>query len=349
MIETKAYAAMSSDSPLAPWNLERRLPGPYDVQIEILYCGVCHSDLHTARNEWHDTKYPVVPGHEIIGRVVAVGIDVVDFQTDDIVGVGCMVDSCSQCESCREGLEQYCEHGSTGTYNSKERDGSGVTYGGYSGMITVREDFVLRIPGNLPLTGVAPLLCAGITTYSPLRHWKVGKGMKVGILGLGGLGHMGVKLAVAMGAEVTMLSHTATKAEDAERLGAHHFILASDEGQMRSVRSSFDLILDTVSAVHDYNSYLKLLKRDGTMVCLGGPPVGPGIESFNLIGKRRSIAGSLIGGIRETQEMLYFCAEHNIVSDVEVIRMDYINEAYERMLKGDVRYRFVIDMASLKE
>lgn len=348
MIETKAYAAMSATSGLAPWTLQRRVPGPFDVGIEILYCGVCHSDLHTARNEWHNSVYPVVPGHEIVGRVLAVGDEVIGYRTGDLVGVGCMVDSCRQCPSCQEGLEQYCTEGFTGTYNNMQRDGSGMTYGGYSNLITVREDFVLRIPDNLPLEAVAPLLCAGITTYSPLRHWKIGKGMKVAILGLGGLGHMGVKFAVALGADVTLLSHTPSKAQDAQRLGAHHFVLTTDEEQVKAVKNSFDFILDTVSAVHDYNSYLQLLRRDGTMVCVGGPPTGPGLASFNLIGQRRSIGGSLIGGIAETQEMLDFCAAHNIVSDVEVIDISYINEAYERMLRGDVRYRFVIDLASLK-
>jgi len=349
MISTKAYAAMSPSTPLVPWTLERRQPGTYDVQIEILFCGVCHSDLHTAKNEWNGSIYPVVPGHEIVGKVLAVGEGVLKYQTGDLVGVGCMVDSCQHCDSCKEGLEQYCEEGSTATYNSKLRDNSGISYGGYSGMITVREDFVLRIPDNLPLEGVAPLLCAGITTYSPLRHWKAGKGMKVGVVGLGGLGHMAVKLAVAMGCEVTLISRSPSKEADMKQLGGHHFILSTDHNQMKKAKNNFDLILDTVSAIHDYNDYLHLVKRDGTMVCLGGPPTGPGIESFNLIGKRRSLAGSLIGGIAETQEMLDFCAAHQIVREVEVIDMDYINEAYTRMLKGDVRYRFVIDMASLEK
>ena len=347
MLKTKAYAAQSETSPLAPWNLDRRDLTPFDVQIEILYCGVCHSDLHTARGEWYNSVYPVVPGHEIVGKVIAVGSDVNKYTTGDIVGVGCMVDSCSTCASCLDGLEQYCEEGSTGTYNSPERDGSGMTYGGYSNMIIVREDFVLQISDNLPLEAVAPLLCAGITTYSPLRHWKVGKGTKVAIVGLGGLGHMAVKLAVSMGADVTLLSHTAAKASDAERLGAHHFVLTSDEEQMKAVRNSFDFILNTVSAPHDYNPYIQLLNRDGNMVLVGAPPPGPGLIAFNLIGGRKSISGSLIGGIAETQEMLDYCAAHNIVSDVEVIDIKNINEAYERMLKGDVRYRFVIDMSTL--
>lgn len=346
-MEVKAFAAMSATSQLEPWTIERPLPGAFDVQIEILYCGVCHSDLHTARNEWHNTVYPVVPGHEIIGRVLAVGDRVVKYRTDDIVGVGCMVDSCQHCQSCRDGLEQYCEEGSTGTYNSKLRDGSGMSYGGYSGMITVKEDFVLRIPDNLPLQAVAPLLCAGITTYSPLRHWKAGKNTKLAVIGLGGLGHMAVKLGVAMGCDVTLISRSQDKEKDLKHLGGHHFILSSDASSMKAARNSFDLMLDTVSAEHDYNKYLDLLKRDGTMVCLGGPPPGPGIESFKLIGRRASLAGSLIGGIAETQEMLDFCAAHQIVSEVEVIDISYINEAYERMMKGDVRYRFVIDMASL--
>lgn len=347
MPETKAYAAHSATSPLEPWTFERRVPNPHDVQIKILFCGVCHSDLHTARGEWNNTVFPVVPGHEIVGKVTAVGEHVKKYKVGDTVGVGCMVDSCRTCISCNEGLEQYCSHGFTGTYNSHDRNGSGMTYGGYSGQITVQEDFVLKVSDDLPLEAVAPLLCAGITTYSPLKYWKVGPGMKVAVVGLGGLGHMGVKLAVSMGAEVTLLSHSPSKKADSERLGAHQFILTSDEEQVKEVRGHFDFILNTVSADHDYNTYLTMLNRDGTMVCVGAPPVGPGIISFNLIGGRRSLAGSLIGGIAETQEMLDYCAEHNIVSDVEVIDIKDINEAYERMLKGDVRYRFVIDMGTL--
>lgn len=346
-MSTKAYAAQSASTPLSEWSIERRAPKPHDVQLEILYCGVCHSDLHTARNEWGGTKYPVVPGHEIVGRITAVGDHVTKYKVGQLAGIGCMVDSCRECDNCKEGLEQYCSNGMVGTYNGQERDGSGITYGGYSKQIVAHEDFILRIPENLPLEGIAPLLCAGITTYSPLRHWKVGKGDKVGILGLGGLGHMGVKLAASMGAEVTMLSHSPKKEADAKRLGAHKFLLTSDEQQVKNVRKYFDFILDTVSAEHDYNLYLGMLKTNGVMVCVGAPPIPSKVSAFNLIGERRTLAGSLIGGIPETQEMLDYCAEHNIVSDVEVIKMSDINEAYERMLKGDVKYRFVIDMASL--
>lgn len=347
MSATKSYAAQAATEPLAPWTLERRNPKPHDVQLDILYCGVCHSDLHTARNEWGGTVYPVVPGHEIVGRVTAIGSHVKKFKVGDLAAIGCLVDSCRECENCKQGLEQYCVEGLIGTYNSKERDGSGMTYGGYSKSIVANEDFVLTISDKLPLEGVAPLLCAGITTYSPLRHWKVGKGHKVGILGLGGLGHMGVKLAVSFGAEVTMLSHTPSKKADAERLGAHHFLLSSDAAQVKAAANSFDFILDTVSATHDYNLYLGLLKTNGVMVCVGVPPTPAQIPAGNLIFQRRSLAGSLIGGLPETQEMLDYCAKHNIVSDVEVIDIKDINEAYERMLKGDVRYRFVIDMSTL--
>jgi uncharacterized zinc-type alcohol dehydrogenase-like protein len=347
MSSTKAYAAQSATTPVEPWSIERRNPKPNDVQIEILYCGVCHSDLHTVRNEWGGTVYPCVPGHEIVGRVTAVGDHVKRFKAGDLAAVGCMVDSCRVCENCKQGLEQYCLNGMVGTYNGQEKDGSGNTYGGYSKQVIVHEDFVLTISDKLALEGVAPLLCAGITTYSPLRHWKVGKGDKVGVVGLGGLGHMGVKLAVSFGAEVTMLSHSASKEKDASRLGAHRFILTSDSEQAKSVSNYFDFILDTVSAEHDYNLYLNMLKTNGKMVCVGAPPTPAQISVFNLIMKRRSLAGSLIGGIPETQEMLDYCAEHNIVSDVEVINIKDINEAYERMLKGDVRYRFVIDMGTL--
>jgi alcohol dehydrogenase (NADP+) len=347
MVSTKSYAAQSATTPLAPYTIHRREPGPHDVQIKILYCGVCHSDLHTARNEWGGTVYPCVPGHEIVGQVTAVGSHVKKYKVGDTAGVGCLVDSCRECTNCKNDLEQFCSNGMIGTYNGKEKDSGANTLGGYSKSITVHEDFVLQIASNQPLDGVAPLLCAGITTYSPLRHWKIGKGHKVGVLGLGGLGHMGVKLAVAMGAEVTMLSHTAAKAEDAKRLGAHQFVLTTDAAQAKTVTGYFDFILDTVSAEHDYNFYLGMLTTDGVMVCVGAPPVPAKIPAFNLIFGRKSIAGSLIGGIAETQEMLDYCAQHNIVSDVEVIAIKDINEAYERMLKGDVRYRFVIDMATL--
>jgi uncharacterized zinc-type alcohol dehydrogenase-like protein len=343
---TKAYAAQSATEPLAPWTLERRKPRPHDVQIDILYCGVCHSDLHTARNEWGGTIYPVVPGHEIVGKVSAVGDHVKKFRVGDTAAIGCLVDSCRECDNCLEGLEQYCSNGMVGTYNGREKDGS-ITYGGYSKVIVAHEDFVLTVKSDQPLEAIAPLLCAGITTYSPLRHWKVGAGQKVAVLGLGGLGHMGVKLAASFGADVTMLSHTASKEKDARRLGAHHFILTSDESQLKAAANSFDFILDTVSAPHDYNLYLGLIKTNGVMVCVGAPPTPAQIPAFNLIFNRRSIGGSLIGGLPETQEMLDYCASKNIVSDVEVIDIKNINESYERMLKGDVRYRFVIDMSTL--
>ena len=347
MASTKSYAAQDATAPLAPWTINRRDPKPHDVQIDIKYCGVCHSDLHFARNDWGMSVYPLVPGHEIVGVVTAVGEHVKKFKVGDLAGIGCLVDSCRECANCQDGLEQYCSNGWVGTYGGMEKDGSGATYGGYSKNILAHEDFVLHISDKQPLEAVAPLLCAGITTYSPLRHWKVSKGQRVGILGLGGLGHMGVKLAVSMGAEVTMLSHTASKEADAKRLGAHKFVLTSDEAQVKSVANYFDLILDTVSAPHDYNIYLAMLRTNGNMVCVGVPPPGEPVGPFNLIFQRRSLAGSLIGGLPETQEMLNYCAEHNIVSDVEVIAMKDINEAYERMLKGDVRYRFVIDMATL--
>ena len=346
-MSTKAYAAQSATSPLAPWSLERREPNPHDVQIDILFCGVCHSDLHTVRDEWGGTVYPAVPGHEIVGRVTKVGDHVKRFKVGDLAAVGCLVDSCRHCSNCKEGLEQYCLNGWVGTYNGKDKYSGGVTYGGYSKQIVVTEDFVLTISDTQPLEAVAPLLCAGITTYSPLRHWNVGKGQKVGVLGLGGLGHMGVKLAVSFGAEVTMLSHSPSKEADAKRLGAHNFVLTKDENQVKKMAGYFDFILDTVSAEHDYNMYLNMLRTSGTMVCVGAPPTPAQVPAFNLIFQRRSLAGSLIGGIPETQEMLDYCAANNIVSDVEVIDIKDINEAYERMLKGDVKYRFVIDMATL--
>lgn len=345
MPSVKAYGAESATTPIVPLTIERRNPKPHDVQMEILYCGVCHSDLHFARNEWGMSVYPIVPGHEIVGRVTAVGDHVNKFKVGDLAGIGCLVDSCRECDNCKEGLEQYCTTGAVFSYNGQERDGSGNTYGGYSKSILAHEDFVLKVSDKLPLDAVAPLLCAGITTYSPLRHWKVGKGMRVGILGLGGLGHMGVKFAVSMGAEVTMLSHTASKEADAKRLGAHKFVLTSDEEQTKAVAGHFDFILDTVSAQHDYNFYLSMLRTNGVMVCVGVPPAPTAVHAMSLIFYRHTLAGSLIGGLPETQEMLDYCAEHNIVSDIELIKMEEINEAYERMLKGDVRYRFVIDMA----
>lgn len=348
MTKTKAYAARSATSPLAPFELERRAPAADDVQIRILFCGVCHSDLHTARGEWGGTLYPCVPGHEIVGRVTAVGAQVRDFKVGDLVGVGCMVDSCGHCHSCREGEEQYCENGFTGTYNGPMYGGEN-TYGGYSQNIVVKESFVLRVRhAEKDLAAVAPLLCAGITTYSPLRHWGAGPGKRVGIVGLGGLGHMGVKLARAMGAEVTLFTTSRGKVADGERLGAHQVCLSTDAAQMAAQAGRFDLILDTVSAPHDLNAYLSLLKRDGTLTLVGAPPTPhPSPNVFGLILKRRQLAGSLIGGIRETQEMLDFCAAHGIVSDIETIAIDTINTAYERMLRSDVKYRFVIDMATL--
>lgn len=347
MTTTKAYAAQSATSALGPFQIERRAVGPHDVKFEILYCGVCHSDLHVARNEWHGTNYPVVPGHEIVGRVTEVGAHVTKFKTGDLAGVGCLVDSCRSCDNCEKGLEQFCRNGSTGTYNSKDKHTNGFTFGGYSKEIVVDESFVLKVSEKLPLHAVAPLLCAGITTYSPLRHWKVGKGHKVGIVGLGGLGHMAVKFAASFGAEVTMLSSSPEKAADAQSLGAHHFALTTDAAQTAALKGRFDFIIDTVSAPHNYNEYLNMLNTDGVMICVGAPPTPSEIMSFSLIGGRKSPAGSLIGGLPETQEMLDYCAEHQIVSDVELIAMQDINTAYERMLKGDVKYRFVIDMATL--
>ena len=349
MIKTKAYAAQSASSPLTPYEIRRREPGPEDVQIEILYCGVCHSDLHTARNEWKNTLYPSVPGHEIVGRVVAVGKEVKGFRIGDFAGVGCMVDSCGHCASCHEGEEQYCANGFTGTYNGPVFGGEN-TYGGYSQSVVVKESFVLRVRHEEKnLARVAPLLCAGITTYSPLRHWGAGPGKRVGIVGLGGLGHMGVKLAHAMGAHVVLFTTSPSKVEDGKRLGADAVCISKDERQMASYANSLDFILNTVAAPHDLDAFLNLLKRDGTMTLVGAPAEPhPSPTVFNLIFKRRQLAGSLIGGIRETQEMLDFCAEHGIGSDIEMIPMDYINTAYERMLKSDVKYRFVIDMATLK-
>ncbi|WP_220100634.1 NAD(P)-dependent alcohol dehydrogenase [Chitinophaga oryzae] len=349
MIDTQAYAAQSATSPLGPWNFQRREVGPHDVQIEILYCGVCHSDIHQVRDEWGGSVYPMVPGHEIVGRIVKTGDHVTKFKVGDLAGIGCFVDSCRECTPCRAGEEQYCEKGNASTYNGTEMDRKTLTYGGYSTQIVTDEKYTLKISDKLPLEGVAPLLCAGITTYSPLRHWKVGKGHKVGVLGLGGLGHMAVKLAHSMGAEVTMLSTSPSKEADAKKLGAHHFALIKDKEQMKSLRNTFDFIINTVSAPHDYNQFLRLLTLDGVMICLGIPPEPSTVPAFNLIMGRRSIAGSLIGGIRETQEMLDYCAEHNIVSDVEVIDIKDINTAYDRMMKGDVKYRFVIDIASLRK
>jgi uncharacterized zinc-type alcohol dehydrogenase-like protein len=346
MTTAKAYAAFTAATPLVPHSVNRRPLGDTDVRIEILYCGVCHSDIHQVRNEWQGTVYPCVPGHEIIGRVTQIGKDVGKFKIGDAVGVGCMVNSCRQCESCREGLEQFCEAGATFTYNSPEKETGGVTYGGYSDSIVVDADFVLHVSEKLDLAAAAPLLCAGITTYSPLRHWNVRAGQKVGVVGLGGLGHMAVKLAHAMGAHVTLFTTSPGKTEDARRLGAEEVVVSKDKMEMKKHRNSFHFILDTVSAPHDLNAYLNLLKRDGVMVLVGLPEPTP-LSASGLIHMRRQLAGSLIGGIKETQEMLDFCAEHNITSDIELISIDKINEAYERMLRSDVKYRFVIDMKSL--
>lgn len=345
MVKIRAYAAQSATRPLAPFEISRRESHPEDVQIEILYCGVCHSDLHTARNEWKNTLYPSVPGHEIVGRVTAVGGRVKGFKVGDIAAVGCMVDSCGHCTPCTAGDEQYCENGFTGTYNGPLFGGEN-TYGGYSKSIVAKEAFVLHVKHpEQDLAGVAPLLCAGITTYSPLRHWGTGPGMRVGIVGLGGLGHMGVKIAHALGAHVVLFTTSAGKVEDGRRLGADEVVISKDAQQMAAHANTLDFILNTVAAPHDLDAYLQLLKHDGTMTLVGAPAEPhPSPTVFNLILKRRQLAGSLIGGIRETQEMLDFCARHGILSDIELIPMDYINTAYERMLKSDVKYRFVIDM-----
>jgi len=344
---TKAYLTNNPKTPLGAATIERRSPTPSDVQIDIQYCGVCHSDLHFARNEWGFTTYPCVPGHEIVGRVKSVGSGVTKFKVGDTVGVGCLVDSCRTCPSCRDGQEQYCDNGMVMTYGSEDKVLGGPTLGGYAQSIVVTEDFVLRIPANLELAAVAPLLCAGITTYSPLRHWKVGPGQKVGIVGLGGLGHMGVKFARALGAHVVLFTTSPGKVEDAKRLGAHAVVISTDAAQMAAQADSFDFILDAVSAIHDVNAYMNLLKRDGNFVLVGAPPEPLSVAAMPLIFRRRSFSGSLIGGLPETQEMLDFCGEHNITSDIEMIRMDQVNDAYERMLKSDVKYRFVIDMATL--
>ena len=346
MIQSKGYAAQTPETDLAPWNFERRELGPKDVQIEISFCGVCHSDLHQIKNEWFPGIFPMVPGHEIVGKISKVGTDVKNFKIDDLAGIGCLVDSCRTCENCTDGLEQYCLNTNVGTYNSMGKDGI-PTYGGYSNNIVVHEDFALHISEKLNLAAVAPLLCAGITTYSPLRYWKVGKGHKLAVLGLGGLGHMAVKFGVAFGAEVTVLSTSANKEEAAKALGAHKFVVSSDAAQVEAVKGSFDFILDTVSAEHDMGLYLSLLKTNGTHICVGAPTKPHSISAFSLLGGRKSIAGSGIGGLPETQEMLDYCAEHNIVSDIELIDIKNIQTAYERMLKGDVRYRFVIDLATL--
>ncbi|MEP0885865.1 NAD(P)-dependent alcohol dehydrogenase [Trichocoleus sp. ST-U3] len=350
MYNAKAYSAASATSPLASDTIARRDPTEHDVQIEILFCGICHSDLHSVRNEWSDfmsTTYPIVPGHEIVGRVTQVGSAVTQFKPGDLVGVGCMVESDGVCPRCKAGLEQFCQS-VIFTYNSPDKYLGGVTYGGYSDSIVVDQGFVLRVPPNLNLAGVAPLLCAGITTYSPLRHWGVTEGKKVGVIGLGGLGHMGVKLAHAMGAHVVVFTTSPDKTEDALRLGADEVVVSRNADEMQKHAGSFDFILDTVSAKHDINAYLNLLSLDGNITLVGAPEKPLDVAAFSLIMARRSLSGSSIGGIPETQEMLDFCGEHNITADVEVIPIQKVNEAYERLLKSDVKYRFVIDMASLK-
>ncbi len=345
---TKAYAAQSATSPLSPYNFDRREVKPNDIQIEILFCGVCHSDLHQVRDEWGGSIYPMVPGHEIVGRVTKTGTGVTRFKEGDLAAVGVMVDSCRVCNNCKRQVENYCDEGFTGTYNAKERDGITLAQGGYSTQIVTDERFVFRLSPKLNLAGAAPLLCAGITTYSPLRFAGVTKGTKVGVIGLGGLGHMGVKFAASFGAEVTMISTSPSKEADAKRLGAHNFLLQTDSAQLKKYDSYFDVLLNTISANHDYEKYLNLLGYEGKMMIVGLPSKNPEVKPFALLKNRRSITGSMIGGTKETQEMLDYCAEKNIVSDVEVIPMQQINEAYERMIKNDVRYRFVIDLASLK-
>lgn len=348
MSKIKAYGAQSSTSDLAELSIERRDVQPNDVKIDILYCGICHSDIHTVHNDWGGTKYPSVPGHEIIGRVLEVGSGVTNYKEGDLVGVGCLVDSCRTCASCKEDLEQYCENGMVGTYNGKDKYLGGHTFGGYSETIVVDKDFVLRVPENIDPKAAAPLLCAGITTWSPLRHWNIKKGDKVGVIGLGGLGHMGVKFANALGAHVVMITSSESKRETAKALGAHDVLISRDADQMKAHSNSFDFLLNTIPVKHDLNPFIGLLKRDATMCMVGAiEPLEP-MHGGQLILKRKNIAGSLIGGIKETQEMLDFCGEHNIVCDVEMINMQDINDAYDRVMKADVKYRFVIDMKSLK-
>lgn len=347
-IKTAAYAALKAQGPMVPHTIERREPRPHDVLVDIDYCGVCHSDVHKVRSEWGKTKYPIVPGHEIIGRVRAVGAQVKKFAVGDVVGVGVMVDSCRTCTNCKEGQEQYCEAGFVPTYSGQDRHSKEETYGGYAKAITTHEDFVLRIPKGMDLSRAAPLLCAGITTYSPLRHFGAGPGKKVGIVGIGGLGHTAVKLARALGAHVTVITHSAHKTDEAKKLGAHEVILSKDAAQMQANKGQFDLLLCTVSAKYDMSDYLALLGTDGNMVVVGLPDSPPEVNLPMLVHNRLSVSGSLIGGIAETQEMLDFCATHKILCDVEVISMEHINEAFARMVKSDVKYRFVIDMASLK-
>jgi uncharacterized zinc-type alcohol dehydrogenase-like protein len=347
MLQTRGYATKGPASRLEPFNFERREPGPHDVLIEILYCGICHSDIHQARDEWGGAIFPMVPGHEIVGRVTRVGSQVRRFKVGELAGVGCFVDSCRVCQGCKEGLEQYCEDHLVLTYNGTERDRKTPTYGGYSSHIVVDENYTLKISPELSLANVAPLLCAGITTYSPLRYFKVGPGQRVGVVGLGGLGHMAVKLASSMGAEVTVLSTSKSKERDARRLGAHDFVISKDPNNLVALANRLDFILDTISAPHDPNAYLNLLRRDGVLTLVGAPAKPLEVQAFSLLRKRRTLAGSIIGGLRETQEMLDYCAEKNITADVELIPIQQVNEAYERTIQGDVRYRFVIDMKTL--
>ena len=353
LTQTSGYAVTGATAPLAPFAFERREVRPHDVKMDILFCGVCHSDLHQAKNEWKNTIYPLVPGHEIVGRVTQVGNEVKSFKQGDLVAVGCLVDSCRTCSSCKDHLEQYCENGMVFTYNGKDKIDGSTTYGGYSTQIVVDEKFVLKIPTGFQekdLAAVAPLLCAGITTYSPLKHWKVGKGTRVGVVGIGGLGHVAIKIAHALGAHVVVFTSSESKIEEAKRLGATDVVISKKEDELKKFTNSLDFIINTVSVPHNLDTYLTLLKRDGTMCLVGAPPhphPSPNIQ--NLIFKRRHIAGSLIGGLQETQEMLDFCAQHHIVADIELIPIQKINEAYERMLKSDVKYRFVIDIASLKK
>ncbi len=346
MSNTKGYAAYSPTEEIKPFDFDRREVGPNDVKIEIDYCGVCHSDIHTAHNDWGMSMYPIVPGHEIVGHVTAIGSEVTNHKVGDLVAVGCMVDSCRECASCKDDLEQFCMKGMVMTYGSPDPVMGGVTHGGYSTQIVVNDYFVLKVSDKLDVKAVAPLLCAGITTYSPLKHWEVGPGQKVGVIGLGGLGHMGVKFAAALGAEVIMITTSPEKGADAKRLGASDVIVSTDPDQMAAHAGSFDFLLNTVPVAHDINPYLPLLKNDRTMVLVGATPVD--VHSMGLIFGRKNVAGSLIGGIKETQEMLDFCAEHNIVSDIEMINMDEINDAWDRVMKSDVKYRFVIDMNSLR-
>jgi uncharacterized zinc-type alcohol dehydrogenase-like protein len=347
MLPTKGYAAITAETPLKPFSFERRDVGPHDVLITISHCGICHSDIHQARDEWGGSMFPMVPGHEIVGTIAQTGTAVRKFRVGDPAGVGCFIDSCRSCTACREGLEQYCEVGMVLTYNGRDKDGR-ITQGGYSSQIVVDENYVLQIPQTLSLAGTAPLLCAGITTYSPLRHWGIGKYHKLAVVGMGGLGHMAVKIAKALGTEVTVLSTSELKRKDAMRFGAADFFVTTNPFTLASLQRRFDFVLDTVSAPHNYNSYVNLLKTDGTMILVGAPAKSTPLEPFPLILHRRRLAGSVIGGIRETQEMLDFCAEHKIESDIEIIPIQQVNEAYERVLKGDVRFRFVIDMVSLR-